>query len=167
MARANEQQVNQNLQRNLLPGLQNAGVGGGGLGSSRLGLAQGQAVGDTSRNLANTNAQMMLGAYGQGLTAQTQALGSLGGLQQALMMPGQARESYEQARLNAPWQYMQNMGAATQYLSPLGKQHGFGQTGPAGSIGPGSAAPPGYGAPGYGSPPGTPGKAPNYNYSPG
>jgi len=135
MMQANQQQVNQNLQRNLLPALQNAGVGGGGLGSSRLGLAQGQALGDTSRSLANMNAQMMLGAYGQGLGAQQHALGSLGGLQQSLMMPGQARESYEQARLNAPWQFMQNMGAATQYLSPLGTQRGFGQTGPAGSFG--------------------------------
>lgn len=136
MAKANEQQVNQNLQRNMLPALQNAGVGGGGLGSSRLGLAQGQALGDTSRNLANTNAQMMLGAYGQGLGAQQQALGSLGSLQQSLLMPGQFREGYEQARINAPWQYMQNMGAATQYLSPLGKQYGFGQTGPAGGFAP-------------------------------
>lgn len=156
MANANEQQVNQNLRRNLLPGLQNAGVGGGGLGSSRLGLAQGQAVGDTLQSLANTNAQMMLGAYGQGLGAQQQALSSLGGLQQGLLMPGQARESYEQARINAPWQYMQNMGAATQYLSPLGTQAGFSQTGPAGSFGTPSGATSGA------MPPGTTGKAPNY-----
>ncbi len=80
MAKANEQQVNQNLQRNLLPALQNAGVGGGGLGSSRLGLAQGQALGDTSRNLANTNAQMMLGAYHGRCNAVPIPLGNTTGL---------------------------------------------------------------------------------------
>jgi hypothetical protein len=179
MAKSNEQQVNQNLQRNLLPGLQNAGVGGGGLGSSRLGLAQGQAVGDTSKSLANTNAQMMLGAYGQGLGAQQQALSSLGGLQQALMMPGQARESYDQARLNAPWQFMQNMGAATQYLSPLGTQGGFSQTGPAGSFGAQNTVAPGAAQQAGAAPnylqgyttgymaPGTTGKAPGQSYGGG
>lgn len=184
MAKSNEQQVNQNLQRNLMPGLQNAGVGGGGLGSSRLGLAQGQALGDTSRSLANANSQMMLGAYSSGLGAQQAALSGLGALQQNLLMPGQVRESYEQARLNAPWQFMQNMGAATQYLSPLGKQTGFSQTGPSGAnFGAQSAAPSGYQTdpryqsaypPGYmggyapGSvPPGTPGKAPGQGYGGG
>ena len=177
MQKSNEQQVNQNLQRNLLPGLQNAGVGGGGLGSSRLGLAQGQAVGDTSKNLANTNAQMMLGAYGQGLGAQQQALSSLGGLQQGLLMPGQVREGYEQAKLNAPWQFMQNMGAATQYLSPLGSQTGRSETGPAGSYGGQGGTP--YGGQGGYNPyssyypyggngaPGTPGKAPGQSYGGG
>jgi hypothetical protein len=181
MAKSNEQQVNQNLQRNLLPGLQNAGVGGGGLGSSRLGLAQGQALGDTSKSLANTNAQMMLGAYSQGLGAQQQALSSLGSLQQGLLLPGQVSESYNQGRLNAPWQFMQNMGAATQYLSPLGTQTGNSQTGPAGtSFGAQGAAPPGYGAPPAGAPPnylqgyttgymapGTTGKAPGQSYGGG
>jgi hypothetical protein len=174
MMSANQQQVNQNLTRNLLPGIQNAAGAAGAMGGSRMGLAQGQALGDTSRNLANTNAQMMLGAYGQGLNAQQSALSSLGGLQQGMLAPalalqggGQIMEGYEQNRLNAPWQFMQNMGAATQYLSPLGKNVGMAESGPSGSFGAGSGTP--WTPPGAANPwaPGTPGNGPPLVQPPG
>lgn len=180
MMGANQQQVNQNLQRNLLPGIQNAAGAAGAMGGSRMGLAQGQALGDTSRNLANTNAQMMLGAYGQGLGAQQAALAGLGGLQQGMLAPalalhggGQIMEGYEQNRINAPWQFMQNMGAATQFLSPLGKNVGIADSGPAGSFGGGSGGTPWTGAPPGSAPfnpaptiqpPGNGGKAPPPQY---
>jgi hypothetical protein len=87
---ANERSVNENLQRSLLPQLQSGSVGVNNLGSSRLGLAQGQAIGDTSKGLANTNAAYLSNAYQQGLGAQQAALGMTGQLMQNTMLPGQA-----------------------------------------------------------------------------
>jgi len=86
--KANESAINRNLNENLLPRLQQGAVSVNALGSSRLGLAQGRAVGDTSQALANQNANTMLQAYGQGLGAQQGALSSLGGLQSGMVQPG-------------------------------------------------------------------------------
>jgi hypothetical protein len=154
MMRTNNQQAMQSLTRQMLPALQNAGIGGGGLGSSRLGLAQGQAIGDTQTALQNANNALMLGAYQQGLGAQQSALSGLGALQQAQLAPGlaygtvgQSREGYQQAAQDAPWRHIQNLGAAQQYLNPLGSLQGTtnatgtSASGPQGAYGPGANAP--------------------------
>jgi hypothetical protein len=134
MMASNMQQANQNLQRNLLPAIQSGAQQVGAMGSSRMGMAQGQAIGDTSTGLANTNANMMMNAYGQGLGAQQYALGQTGALQsaygakaqalgqaaQTLGAIGQSQEGYTQNQLNAPWQQIQNLGAGLQYTNPLG-----------------------------------------------
>ena len=57
------------------------------LGSSRHGMMQGKAIGDTMGNLMNTNASTMLNAYGQGLGAQQQALGQTGNMLGNLQAP--------------------------------------------------------------------------------
>jgi hypothetical protein len=54
------------------------------LGSSRHGMMQGKAIGDTMGGLMNTNASTMLNAYGQGLGAQQNALSQIGNVQQGL-----------------------------------------------------------------------------------
>ena len=57
------------------------------LGSSRHGMMQGKAIGDTMAGLANTNASTMLNAYGQGLGAQQGALGQTGQMLGNLQAP--------------------------------------------------------------------------------
>lgn len=68
--------VTENYQENVMPGLRAGGVAGGSLGSSRQGVAEGLAsraylnkTGDITSSMAST-------AYGQGLDAQSRALGA-------------------------------------------------------------------------------------------
>ena len=135
MVGANQQSVNKQLTEQWLPAITGSavGTGSGALGSSRAGLAQGNAVGNAAQQLGQANAGLLNTAYGQGLSAQQGALSSLGALQQGLLMPaqamqqaGQQMEGYEQNRLNAPWQHLQNIGAYLQYTNPLGNLRGTG-----------------------------------------
>jgi len=137
--KANERSVLDTLYENALPRLQSGAVGVNNLGSSRLGLAQGQAIGDTSKELANTNAAYLSNAYGQGLSAQQYALGNTGALNEAYKQPaetmlqaGQTVEGYQQkalddsiARYNyqyeEPWNRMSNV---SNYLTGLFKDLG-------------------------------------------
>jgi hypothetical protein len=136
MLGVNSQNVNQALTEQWLPALTGSAVasGSGAMGSSRAGLAQGQAVGNAAQQLANANTGMLNTAYGQGLSAQQNALSSLGALQQGMLSPamamqqaGQQMEGYQQNQINAPWQHLQNVGAALQYTNPLGNLQGTGQ----------------------------------------
>jgi hypothetical protein len=89
-------QLGQQFQEQILPGIRGEGISAGGLGSSRYGLAQGQAAQGAQRNLQDFGAQ----TYGQRMDRQLgagQALGQLSELQ------GQA-----------PWQGLQ------QYAGLLG-----------------------------------------------
>ena len=135
MMGVNNYNTSQQLKNEWLPAITNRAIasGSGGMGSSREGLAQGQAIGNASQQLSNANAGLLNTAYGQGLQAQLGALSGLGGLQQGMMAPaqalysaGQAQEGYQQNQLNAPWQQLQNMGAALQYTNPLGTLQGSG-----------------------------------------
>jgi len=152
MMQTNNQQAMQALQRQMLPALQSGAVGVNNLGSSRLGLAQGQAIGDTQTAMQNANNSLMMGAYQQGLGAQQSALNSMGALQSAQAMPalaagqiGQQQEQYQREAADAPWRHLQNQGAALQYLNPLGTLTGTNQTRGTASSGPlgynGTAAP--------------------------
>lgn len=129
---ANERSTMDTLQRQMLPQLQSGSVGVNNLGSSRLGLAQGQALGDASKGLANTNAAYLSQAYQQGLNAQQAALGMTGNLMNNTMLPGQAygaagsmlgqgaanmlqagsiREGFDQKKIDdarARWEFSQN-----------------------------------------------------------
>lgn len=172
MLGTNSQQVNEQLKESWLPAIQGSAVaaGSGAMGSSRAGLAQGQAVGRASQQLANANSGMMLDAYGKGLGAQQYALGQTGALQDAYgasarslqqqqgawqnaaalqnaqqqnsLGMGQLYEGYQQAAQDAPWKHLQNLGAAQQYLSPLGtlkgdtKASGYSASGAEGKYGP-------------------------------
>jgi hypothetical protein len=125
---ANERSVMDTLQNKALPMLQQNAVGVNALGSDRLGLAQGKAIGDASQALSNQNASTMLQAYGQGLGAQSGAMQGLGGMLQGQLQPGMALgqagmtvEDYQSRALQdamqrfayqyqEPWQRMQNVG---------------------------------------------------------
>lgn len=67
------QQVNQNLQRNILPSIRSGNVATGSLGGSRGAITEGLAIGDTSAALGRTLADMNMQAYGQGLNMYNNA----------------------------------------------------------------------------------------------
>lgn len=112
--------TNQNMERNLLPGLKAGFVGTGGLGSQRYAGALGQSLADMQANLTGQQTGALSAGYGQALkgaldeaqlmnaTAKTQAdiakqeqdLGILGA--GALTKAGAERQKYEQSLLDAP-----------------------------------------------------------------
>ena len=143
---SNRDQIMTSLQRDVLPALQQQGVGVNALGSDRFGIAQGLATSEATRNLANTNASTMLNAYGQGLGAQQSALGQTGNMLANMLAPaqtylgaGQNIEGYQQKEIDEqmarwnfaqqePWQRIGNIGGLLNMLAPLGVQQGTGST---------------------------------------
>lgn len=71
----NQNLLNRNLQENILPSLGDQAIRAGGYGGSGQGVAEGIAARGTQEALANQNATTMLQAYGQGLGAQSNAMG--------------------------------------------------------------------------------------------
>jgi hypothetical protein len=57
--------ANNNLQRNILPGINQQALANGGIGGSRQGIAQGLAIGDTQNAISNAQAQLYSNSYGQ------------------------------------------------------------------------------------------------------
>lgn len=97
------QQANTSFNRNVMPGLTQNSIGAGGAGGSRAGIAQGLAMGDHSRNLANTaagmhnqNYQNALGSY---LSQRGQDMSMLQGNQQANLQGQLANQSSHMQRL--------------------------------------------------------------------
>lgn len=111
---------NQNMERNVLPGLRGGFVGTGGLGSQRYSGALGQAMADIQNRLSGQQTEALQAGYGAALkgaldeaqlmnmTAKTQAdiakqsqdLGIAGA--GALTKAGAERQKYEQSVLDAP-----------------------------------------------------------------
>jgi hypothetical protein len=58
----NQQDLTDNLQRNILPGIRGGAIAGGQYGSSRQGIAEGLAASDLTKQLNNSNTQFGLGA---------------------------------------------------------------------------------------------------------
>lgn len=153
----NRAAAQRSLTEDFLPALGNQAQTAGGMGGSRQGVAQGMATDRVAQSMLEANNSLAMGAYGQGLTAQQNALNSLGSLQQGMMAPalayqgvGQSVEGYQQAQQDAQWKHLQNLGAAQQYLNPLGTltgtSSGSSASGREGAYGP-QGANPGYGAP--------------------
>jgi len=128
------------LQRNILPQITGGFVGSGALGSSRYANALGQAMTDTSANLAGEQGKLLAGGYNdavksllqeqqnqtqagklQGdLAAQEQSLGLLGA--GALRSAGAERQKYEQSKLEAPLTTAGNVaGLLRGYAVPVDK----------------------------------------------
>lgn len=57
--------ANNNLQQNILPGINQQALANGGIGGSRQGIAQGLAIGNTQNAITNAQAQLFSNAYGQ------------------------------------------------------------------------------------------------------
>lgn len=107
MMDANAQQVNQNMQRNMLPGIQQGAVQAGGANNARQGIAQGVALGDAATGLANANASTQMGAYSQGLSHEQAMMNQAGNLRNAYTAPwqtlgqaGAGMEGYQQQAIN-------------------------------------------------------------------
>jgi hypothetical protein len=153
MLGVNNYNTNQQLKNEWLPALTQGAIasGSGGMGSSRAGLAQAQAIGNASQQLSNANANLLYNSYGQGLGAQQTALGQTGSMLQNQMAPantmgwgagvlgqaGQTVEGYQQqalrdqmARYNygyqQPWTNIGNVGGILQMLQNTGVQQGTG-----------------------------------------
>lgn len=69
------QTVTDTLQNEWLPSINDSAMAAGQMGSSRHGVAQGEALGQASKALANAAAGTQLDAYGRGVEAQKYALG--------------------------------------------------------------------------------------------
>lgn len=52
-----------NLQRNIMPGINSGAIAAGGFGGSRQGIAQGLAIGETNRGVADAQANLYANAY--------------------------------------------------------------------------------------------------------
>jgi hypothetical protein len=139
MLDVNRRQVNEALNEDMLPSIRGRASQMGMLGSGNRDLMEGEAAGRAATGLADANAKLLLGAYGQGLGAQQQALGMTGGLMGAFSQPGQMVEGYQQQGLKEamarfgyqhqePWQRMGRINTAAQALSPLGQQNMSGAT---------------------------------------
>lgn len=86
---ANADVIGQSFREDMLPAIQSGFLAAGQLGSGRQGVAEGIGMGRAADALARTNAQTMLGAYGQGLDAQARSLGLLPQTLGAGLFPGQ------------------------------------------------------------------------------
>ena len=71
-AKALQAASNQNLQQNILPGIGQGAQAAGMYGSSRQGIAQGQAIGNAQTGLDSATANLYSQAYGQDLNANLQ-----------------------------------------------------------------------------------------------
>jgi hypothetical protein len=138
------QQLNQNLQRNLLPGIGRNAIAAGGFGGSRQGVAEGIAIGDTQNAIANNLASMYSSAYntdtnaalnrygtdtnfytnqrGQDLTQQNQGYNQYMGNLSMQMDMGQRLAGVGQQEFNAP------VNAMNQYANILNPLTGLNTT---------------------------------------
>lgn len=143
--------ANRNLSENMLPAIRMGHIGGGSLGSSRQGVAEGLAARGTQEALLGQAAQTQMGAYQAGLGSQAQGVAGTPGIMQAQMMPGAmmgqvggARRAEEQLGVdeamarhqfaqNEPWQrserFAQSYFPAT---SPYGTSTSTSKTSPSG-----------------------------------
>lgn len=71
-AQAITQQATQNLQNNILPGINSGAMAAGGFGGSRQGIAQGLAIGQTNQGITNSLAGLYGNAYAQDQQLQAQ-----------------------------------------------------------------------------------------------
>jgi hypothetical protein len=161
MMQANAGILNEQLQEQWLPALESgfSRTGAGAVGSSRHGLAQSEAIQNTAKELGRSNAGLLLGAYGQGLGAQQNALGQTGNMLRNLMVPsaatadaaayldqggrtglqyGQATEGYQQRALDDAmarfgWQYQEPWMRAQSLGGILGSLQPLGRSYNAGS----------------------------------
>lgn len=106
-ANAITQQATQNLQNNILPGINSNFMAAGGYGGSRQGIAQGLAIGQTNQGITNS----LAGLYGQAYEADQNRAA------QQAMNQAQMSNSLEVARLNNE---TQRLGLANQYNLGLG-----------------------------------------------
>lgn len=99
--------ITENLLETALPAIRGEAVSTGNFGSSRQGIAEGQAIGRAAKAVGDASANLVNSTYDTNLRAQLQALGLLPSIQASQVTPavttsgvGDVRQSMEQARLN-------------------------------------------------------------------
>jgi hypothetical protein len=96
MLDAQARNVGDQLTRQWLPGIRQGASLAGQTGSTRQGVAEGVAIGDAAKALADATAQTQLNAYGQGLQQRTAAMAALPQMAQLGMLPGQTMQGLGQ-----------------------------------------------------------------------
>jgi hypothetical protein len=89
MAAAYADQVNEQLQRTTLSGIDDQYTGAGGWGNSRQGIERGLARGEASEAIADQTSRMYSDAYNRGLSAMQSGLSMAPSIGQFGAMPGQ------------------------------------------------------------------------------
>lgn len=139
-----ERLSNQNVQRNVLPGLKGAFAGSGGYGSRRMFDTTGQTLADIQANLTGQQQKALESGYNTaadiamrnlGIQQQgAQTLGNLAEMEQSLGMKGAQglldagalKQAYEQAKIEAPLKMATNAsGLLRGYQVPLGTTQVF------------------------------------------
>lgn len=131
-----------NLNQNILPGINQQALANGGVGGSRQGIAQGLAIGNTNQAIANAQSQYLNNAYQadqnfytaqRGQDLQQASLGASLANQGNLGLVGQGQQLYDagNTQMQAPWQAL---NWYSQLLSPFsGLGQSTTQTTPGGS----------------------------------
>lgn len=138
MADTIESRLNRNLQENLIPGVTQNALMAGQPSGSRAGVAEGIATRGTQEAIGSSLSDLYGGAYGQGLTAQTNALSMSPQMLQMGMVPSQIqqqvgaqRQGMEQSGIdeavnrqqynqNAPWDALSRYNALLSGGLPFG-----------------------------------------------
>lgn len=82
------QQMGQDFQDYIMPGIRSQSIGAGQLGSSRQGIAEGLAAGRQSEAMGRMRAGLMSDLYGKGLDQQARGMAYLPQIQQMGYQPG-------------------------------------------------------------------------------
>ena len=133
------QQMTQQFNEGILPGIQQGAIGAGGLGGSRQGIAEGLAAERAQRALGDQQNQLASNFYGQNLNQQQAGMGAMnnllntgmaqqqfgiGGLGQMLnagATPAQQQYNVGGIYQQAPWDALNNYHSIIQpYGSPAG-----------------------------------------------
>jgi len=112
--------IYENLNQNTIPSIRGEAAGTGNVGSSRQGIAEGLATQGAQRTAGDITSNIYSNAFGQGLGAQTQALGMAPQMAQLSLLPanilsaiGGERQGLEQRRLDNP---LDNLSILAQIL---------------------------------------------------
>lgn len=149
MADSIKSQVNDNLQRNIMPNISSGAQLVGGYGGSRQGVVEANALKDANQTLSNSLTNMYYGDYNNAMNRQLQKYGmdqsynlGLGGLQlgnrntdlnavqlganlvnqsnQGYLNQGQGIYNLGLTAQQAPWQTVNGMNSATQNYTGFG-----------------------------------------------
>jgi hypothetical protein len=112
--------ANQNLQQNILPGINTGSIASGGFGGSRQGIAQGLAIGNSQTGVANAQANLYGNAYNTDQQIQAQAAA-----QQAQIAAQQRIAEMQDATSRLGLQNNYNLGLGGLGLNYTGMNQNF------------------------------------------
>lgn len=124
--------INDQLTRNWLPQIRSGAIGAGQYGGSRQGIAEGLAMGEASKALANSAAQTQLGAYEQAVRQQAAGAGaypsalSMGFAPGSMLqgfgdtLQGMDAQSISENAARFGWPYTEPWQRLNQYVGAVG-----------------------------------------------